>query len=156
MESASVKTCIENPEGVPIIINTSNIFSEKKLWDMLIGMNVRFPHIAIGQARHETGHYTSPICIHNHNYFGMKVSKSGRCTTNRGEARGHSVYDSWQESVLDYAFLQTTYLRDLKTEDDYFYYIDNFYAAPGNGYGEKVRKESRYVLKLYAPHLLGN
>ena len=55
-----------------------------------------------------------------------------RVNTANGTNRGHAYYDDWKESVYDYAFYQSRYLSDLKTEEEYFMYLDRSYAEADN------------------------
>lgn len=135
-------------EEVPIIIEQNLEFSEQKLWDLLVGMNVRFPHIVIAQARIESATYSSSIFKENNNMFGMKCARS-RCTTHRGQNRNHAMFDSWQECAIDYAFYQTTYMRKAKTERQYIEALSATYAEAGNSYGTAVKAEAKIVLKKY-------
>jgi len=135
-------------EKVPVIIDCNLAFSEQSMYDLLVGMNVRFPHIVIAQARIESGHYTSNIFKSNNNMFGMKCAKS-RATTNRGERGNHAMFDTWQECVIDYAFYQTTYMRKIKTEDQYISALAAIYAESPNYYAD-VKSEAAKVLKEYS------
>ncbi len=67
----------------------------------------------------------------------MKVAKI-RPTTNTGENRGHATFDTWRDCVVDYAFYQAMYLKDIKTEDQYFQYLRLYYAEDPN-YVPKLR-----------------
>jgi len=106
-------------------------FSRAKLVQTLKDLNVRFPHIVMAQAIIESGHFQSNIFRSNHNLFGMKQAKM-RCTTAKGTNLGHAYYDNWKESVYDYAFFQSRYLHDLKTEQQYLEYLDRNYAEVRN------------------------
>ena len=102
-------------------------FSVENLTKMLKDLNVRFPHIVMAQAMIESGHFQSNIFRSNHNLFGMKQARA-RCTTARGTELNHAFYDNWKESVYDYAFFQSRYLNDLRTESAYLDYLDRNYA----------------------------
>lgn len=102
-------------------------FSVENLTIMLKDLNVRFPHIVMAQAMIESGHFQSNIFRSNHNLFGMKQARA-RCTTARGTELNHAFYNNWKESVYDYAFFQSRYLNDLRTEDAYLDYLDRNYA----------------------------
>lgn len=102
-------------------------FSQEKLAEMLDDLNVRFPHIVMAQAMIESGHFQSNIFRTNHNLFGMKQARA-RCTTAKGTELNHAYYHNWRESVYDYAFFQSRYLNDLRTEDQYLEYLDKNYA----------------------------
>ena len=121
-----------------LVINQENEFSEVKLKEYIIGLNIKFPHIVFAQAKLESGYFKSTIFRENNNLFGMRVA-SRRPTTNKGENRGHAAFDNWKESVVDYAFYQARYLGDIKTEKEYIQYLKANYAEDP-GYVEKVIK----------------
>lgn len=119
-----------------IDINNRNEFTQDKLVTMLKDLNVRFPHIVVAQARLETGGYKSRIFKENNNLFGMKQA-TVRVNTASGTQHNHAYYDTWRESVYDYAFYQTRYLSGAKTESEYMYVLGQSYAEDPN-----------YVIKL--------
>jgi flagellum-specific peptidoglycan hydrolase FlgJ len=59
--------------------------------------------------------------------FGMKEAKL-RANLAKGTNRGHAYYETWQESVIDYALYYSSYLRSIKTEGEYFEYLRQNYA----------------------------
>lgn len=94
---------------------------------MLKQLNVKFPYIVMAQSIIETGHWKSNIFIENHNLFGMKEARQ-RITTASGTESNHAFYDHWRSSVYDYAFYQSSYLKNIKTEAAYFEYLGASYA----------------------------
>ena len=124
-----------------LVINQENEFNEEKLKEYIIGLNIKFPHIVFAQAKLESGYFKSNIFKENNNLFGMKIATK-RPTTNKGENRGHAAFDSWKESVVDYAFYQARYLGDIRTEGEYIQYLKANYAEDP-GYVEKVIKLSK-------------
>ena len=124
-----------------LVINQENEFSEVKLKEYIIGLNIKFPHIVFAQAKLESGYFKSTIFRENNNLFGMKIA-TRRPTTNKGENRGHAVFDTWKESVLDYAFYQARFLGDIKSEGEYIQYLRANYAEDP-GYVDKVIKLSK-------------
>ena len=124
-----------------LVLNQENEFSEEKLKEYIIGLNIRFPHIVFAQAKLESGYFKSTIFKENNNLFGMKIA-TRRPTTNKGENRGHAAFDSWKESVVDYAFYQARYLGEIKTEGEYIQYLKANYAEDP-GYVNKVIKLSK-------------
>jgi len=110
-----------------IVIREYNEFSEAKLVEKIKQLNFKFPHIILAQSYQETGHYKSGIFLENNNLFGMKQAQI-RVTLAKGTNRNHAYYDSWQDSVNDYAMFYATYLSDLKTEGEYFEYLKKNYA----------------------------
>ena len=124
-----------------LVINQENEFNEEKLKEYIIGLNIKFPHIVFAQAKLESGYFKSNIFKENNNLFGMKIA-TRRPTTNKGENRGHAAFDSWKESVVDYAFYQARYLGDIRTEAEYIQYLKANYAEDP-GYVKKVIKLSK-------------
>lgn len=137
-------------EKMLVITNAkNNSFSQAKLVQMLKDLNVRFPHIVMAQAIIESGHFQSNIFRTNHNLFGMKQARM-RCTTAKGTNLAHAYYDNWQESVYDYAFFQSRYLHDLKTEAQYLEYLDRNYAE-AKDYDLAIKRviENEKLIKLF-------
>lgn len=128
----------ETEEISKIIIKNEVEFSELALKNLLLDLNIRFPHIVLAQAKLESGNFKSHIFLENNNMFGMKEAKR-RPTTNKGTQNGHAYFDNWRDCVIDYAFYQAAYLNDLKTEEQYYQYLAASYAEDG-GYVVKVRQ----------------
>lgn len=117
-----------------ILINvqdTSLTFSEEKLISLMNELNIKFPHIVLAQAKVESGNYTSKIFRENHNLFGMKEARV-RIHTSQGTQFNHAYYNTWRESVYDYAFYQCRYLSKINTEDEYLSYLGQSYAEASN------------------------
>ncbi len=110
-------------------------FSEQNLIDYLLEVRIPHPHIVFAQARLETGHFTSTIFLENNNLFGMKRAYS-RPSTAIGMNRGHAKYESWQDSVIDFA-LYKAYVAQGKTEKEYFDLLKRSYA-----------EDPRYISKV--------
>lgn len=125
-----------------VLIDTLNVFTEKKLIDYLLKLNVKFPDIVFSQARYETGNFKSLIFIENNNLFGMKVANS-RSTTNLGEQHNHAVFNSWEMSVIDYALWQNSYTRKIKTREEYLKYLKNVYAEGTYSSIHKILSETQ-------------
>ena len=112
---------------VKVIIAKQNEFSEEKLVKLISSLHFPFPHIVMAQAMHETNFFTSSIFRENNNLFGMKMA-TVRITTSKDVNREHAVYDTWMDSVYDRAFYSATYLSNVKTEDEYYSFLGQFYA----------------------------
>ena len=125
---------LNNKEKV-VVINIVDPFKVDSLKSYLVQINVKFPDIVYAQAQLETSGFTSNIFRKNHNLFGMKQAMR-RSTTNKGEQYGHAYYDTWRESVLDYALYQCKYLSDITTKEQYLQYLKQNYAADPNYYNK--------------------
>jgi uncharacterized FlgJ-related protein len=111
-----------------IIIDEYNEFSEEKLISKIKELNFRFPHIILAQAKLETGNFKSQSFVNGNNMFGMKQAKS-RANTAQGTEFGHASYDTWKESLYDYALYYNAYLNKLRTESQYYSYLSQNYAS---------------------------
>ena len=121
-----------------IVIREYNEFSEPALIAKIKTLNFRYPHIILAQAYLESGQYQSAIFKENHNMFGMREA-SLRANLAKGTNRMHAFYDSWQDSLLDYALYYATYLSSIKTEGEYFEYLRQNYAEDPS-YVERLRE----------------
>lgn len=133
-------------EVLVINLQQRDKFTEDKLIGMLNDLNVRYPHIVLSQSRIETGRYTSKIFKENNNLFGMRQARV-RINTAKGTQYNHAFYETWRESVYDYAFYQARYLNTAKTEDEYFAILGQSYAESPT-YVQVLRQEiKRHNLK---------
>ncbi len=115
------------PEEKLIVIREEKEFSEEKLIEKIHRLNFKFPHIVLAQAKLESGNFKSAIFLENHNMFGMREARL-RANLAKGTNRSHAYYDSWEDSLLDYALYYSTYLGRLRTESEYFQYLQQSYA----------------------------
>ena len=111
---------------VILVLEHENKFTPEKLQRLLTKLNFVHSDIVYAQAVQETGRFTSTIFKENNNLFGMKVANQ-RCTTNQGVSRGHAKYNTWTDSVIDYAMYQSKYTSRF-TREQYFQYLEKYYA----------------------------
>lgn len=123
---------IEKPKVVHVekvvIAYEYDSFDENKLINAINDMKIKFPHIVYAQSILESHRWTSYLAINNNNLFGMKNSFN-RVTTANGSSKGYACYNNWKDSLYDYGFYQSSYLRHVKTEDEYFNYLKSSYAS---------------------------
>jgi hypothetical protein len=132
------------------LINEKDAFSKEKMAIMLNDLNIKFPWIPMAQSMIETGQWKSEVFLENNNLFGMREAKS-RITTSIGTNLDHAEYNSWRESVYDYAFYQSRYLGNIKNESEYYQYLNASYAEDP-GYIKKVK----YIVESYGLKKLFN
>ena len=106
--------------------------------NFLIELKVKYPHIVLSQSIIESGNYTSKVCLENNNPFGMKLSWN-IATTALGIKNGYAYYSNLRDAIIDYAFMQSSYYRSAKTEEDYYILLQKSYAEDKE-YINKVRK----------------
>ncbi len=100
-------------------------FSEELLRQCLYYEQVKYPEVVILQAILETGFYKSDIFLNGNNLFGMKYPKY-RSTVAIGTYKGHSQYEHWSDSVIDYKIWQEWYLSlgwRIDIQQDYTFYM---------------------------------
>jgi uncharacterized FlgJ-related protein len=119
-------------------ITNDSLFTKEKLILYVNSLNLKFPHIILAQAQLESGNFTSHIFKSNNNFFGMKQARS-RPTTCIRLQHGHAYYNNWKDCVIDYALYQAAYLKNIKTEEQYYNYIGRNYAENAN-YAKIVKK----------------
>lgn len=68
----------------------------------------------------------------------MKLSWN-RATTALGIKNGYAYYSNLRDAIIDYAFMQSSYYRSAKTEEDYYILLQKSYAEDKE-YINKVRK----------------
>lgn len=115
-------------------------FSEEALISLMKRLKIRHIDIVISQAKIETGNFKSKVFIENNNLFGMRFP-GNRVTLAKGENLKHAVYDNWQESVIDYAIYQSTYLRKY-SRSEYLKFLELNYAENKN-YVSLINKISK-------------
>lgn len=124
-----------------IILNLEkqqNEFTEEKFIELVKDLNMKFPHIVYAQARIESGNFKSAVFKQNHNLFGMREARV-RVNTAKGTNLNHAYYDSWKESVYDYAFYQCRYMSSASNEEQYYAALDASYAEVGGTYSKALK-----------------
>jgi len=114
-----------------------NQFSEERLRSKLSELNVRFVDVAVAQAKLETNTFRSNIFVENNNLFGMKEATM-RINLAKGSQHGHAYYDTWEDSVLDYAMWCASYAKHCRTDEQFLSLLNGYYAEDPN-YVAKLR-----------------
>lgn len=112
--------------------------NEKNLTLYMEYKHVKFIHLTLAQAKHESGHFTSKICKDNHNLFGMRKAEI-RPTTAIGIKNRYAAYQNWEQSVDDFILFQGFVMKKVKTKQGYIRFISYKYAADKNYY-KKLKK----------------
>ena len=103
---------------------------EDSVYNYILELNIQHPEIVLRQARIESGNFKSRIFLENNNMFGMKIPNK-RPNMVSGSNRGYAVYNSWQESIIDYALYQVYSGKNL-SQEDYIKMLNNNYAEDVN------------------------
>jgi len=117
--------------------NVKDDFSEQKLKEYILELNLKCPEVILAQAKLESGNFTSRAFREQNNLFGLHVARQRPTLAKKGRGK-LAHYNSWRDSVVDYAFLVADRMRKLKTREAYFEYLDANYDVPG--YSKKLLK----------------
>ena len=124
--------------SAPVKKHIRKPITDKELLEYIKELHIKFPRIVLAQAKLESGNYKSNVFNTKRNLFGMKLAAS-RPTIGKGKANEYASYNSWKESVIDYAFLQTTYYRNCRTEEQYLNQLQRSYCE-NNKYIQHLRE----------------
>lgn len=102
--------------------------------EYMLNIGMKEPEIVFKQCLLESDKFKSPIWKENHNCLGMKVAYQ-RPTLAIGENRGHAVFKSWQDCILDLRIWQIKYYKD--TTENYYNFLNRM------GYAESTEYESK-------------
>jgi len=119
------------------IVSKEEPFSKELLVEYIEQLNIRFPRVVLAQARIESGNFKSNLFKNNKNLFGMKVARR-RPTTALVSDSDFAKYDSWKESVLDYALMQARYYHHITSESAYLEALQSAYCQENN-YIDKLK-----------------
>lgn len=117
--------------------NVKDDFSEQKLKEYILELNLRYPEVILAQAKLESGNYTSRAFREQNNLFGLHVARQRPTLAKKGKGK-LAHYNSWRDSVVDYAFLVADRMRKLHSREEYLKYLDANYDVPG--YSKKLLK----------------
>lgn len=113
---------------------------------------ILFPEIVFTQSLLESNFYQSAIYKENNNPHGMKINKRGFA---KGVNRGHALYDTVDDAILDYKAWQTamikshlrSYKNNFKTKEDYYFFLNHLYKDK-KGKVYSYAEDENYVKKL--------
>ena len=109
---------------------------EDSVYQYILFLNIKHPEVVFKQAKIESGNFKSKVFKENNNMFGMKIPYK-RANIAGGENLGYAVYNTWQESIIDYALYQTYTAKGMNKEQ-YIQHLGNSYAEDPN-YKQKVK-----------------
>ena len=120
-----VKTIVER---IPVIMTTKEQeCNQENVKAFIVKLNVKFPKIVYQQVMLESNSLQSPIAKELNNLVCMENARS-RPTTGSDIGTRFARYDNWKQSLVDYALWQTYMARDITSEEDYYYLLDNLYC----------------------------
>ena len=90
-------------------------------------LNLRYPDIVYRQTILESNHFTSPLYKNLNNLLGMEATTT-RPTFGINIGQRFAKYDSWKESLADYAIWQSYMAREIRNEQEYYLLLDKIYC----------------------------
>lgn len=125
--------------------HSAKTFTKEKFIRYLKDIRIKFPEVVYAQAVQETG-FKSNVFKTKCNLFGMKVA-GVRIGIGKGKLGELAEYNTWQESVLDYAFWQMSKQKKVNTVEDYLKLLKPY--AKDQGYINKIRRISTNYKYLF-------
>lgn len=123
-------------------LNISPKTIQDSIFTEIFNIRIEHPDIVYAQAVLETGNFQSKLFIEGNNCFGMKVPAQ-RPTLARSILYGHASFNTWKESIYDYAIWQSRYCKNL-TREQYLNFLSKNYAECS----EYVNKLLHIISKL--------
>jgi flagellum-specific peptidoglycan hydrolase FlgJ len=120
-------------KGIKQTLNISKkqVSFKTQVFAYIKSLNIKHPKVVYAQAILESNSFKSKNFKTKNNIFGMRKALS-RPSTNINYTSSYAVYNSWEESVIDYALFQTSFTRSLKTQEAYLDYLQKNYATSKN------------------------
>lgn len=124
-------------EQIQIYSDPEELSIKDSVLILIKDLNIQHSDIVFQQAIIESSNFSSKVFKENNNIFGMRVPNR-RPNTVVGSKHGYAVYNSWQESVIDYALFQLYSAKNLN-RDQYLNFLNKNYSTTEN-YSEKLWK----------------
>jgi len=107
-----------NPKIVKVSVTNTVIkevpedikLSDSSLTKELMKSGCILPSVAVAQAKLETGHFKSQVCLENKNLFGIKYHK---CRYVAETKNNHASYNTYRDNIKCYVHVQNRYLRNI-------------------------------------------
>lgn len=133
-------------------LEEKNEISHKNLYNAIVESGIKFPEIVFIQAIIESGNFESRLFKNHNNLFGMRFPRVRETTATGKNKRGYARYKNWDDSVLDYYFWQSFFLRKkgASNKEEYLDLLDDIYAED-ESYVSVIKKN----LKKYR-HVFNN
>lgn len=131
---------VQNWKRIPVVVykDKPDMFTEDKLISYLKTLNIKYPEVAFAQAVIESGNFTSKKFKKDNNLFGMKKARS-RATLALNSEGNYARFNTWRESVIDYALYQSMFVRKIKSRDAYISHLADSYATSSNYSGHLIK-----------------
>lgn len=115
-------------EKVPVVIHYSEEPCDSaNLCKYIQTLNLRFPKIVYQQVMLESNYLSSSLYKTQNNLLGME-NATYRPTIGKNLGTRFAYYNNWKESLIDYALWQSYLTKDIKTEEEYYTFLDKVYC----------------------------
>lgn len=102
--------------------------TKKSVYEYMVKVGIKYPDVALIQARFESGNFKSGLFRKHSNMFGMRHPKRRTTESVKPTKSGYATYKNWKSSVLDYGLWQSRVLYKCTTKRKYIEYISKVYA----------------------------
>jgi flagellum-specific peptidoglycan hydrolase FlgJ len=124
-------------EKIPIIIRPNQeVLNEKNLRNKIKELHLKYEDVIVAQYIIESGAGTSNIYKQNNNFLGLKEPHS-RPTTSLGTNLGSSIFEDWEQCLIDYSLWQTMCARGINSQEEYIQLLGSIYAED-QSYMDKI------------------
>ena len=125
-------------EKIPVIYRMVDVqFTPDNLKQQIHKLNLPHKDIIWAQCKLETGNFSSSVFKNNNNLTGMRPAFS-RINTQSGQDLGFARYNTWTESLTDYAIYCSLYCKDM-SDEQFLDFLDRVYA-PNQNYKDNILK----------------
>lgn len=115
-------------DSVPEFMNKS---PKEGLYEALLYYGVKHPDIVYAQAIHETGNFTSNLCVNHNNLFGLYNSSKSR----------YYRFNHWTDAVVAYKNkIQYRYTGNSNSPEEYYKFLRKIGYASDPKYTSRIKK----------------
>lgn len=140
-----IKRIFIHKTKVVYVKQSAREFTQEKFVSYLKRIRIKYPEIVFAQALRETSFNSKPFRT-KCNLFGMTVA-SERIGIGKGNLNGLAEYNTWEESVIDYAFWQYSKQKLFTDKESYFRMLESYAEDPD--YVQKVKQSANQYKYLF-------
>ena len=110
-----------------VVTAKQEVAFEDSVYQYILFLNIKHPEVVFKQAKIESGNFKSKVFREYNNMFGMKMPYKRPTMAIGKTSSGFAIYDSWKDSVIDYALYQAYSAKNL-SEEAYIDHLNDHYA----------------------------
>lgn len=118
------------PPKIPGKINDDSVMNHIKK------LKIKYPKIVLAQVKLESANYKSSLFKRNNNLLGFTLANLRPTTAKYGGK--YAKYNNYIECITDYALFQASFIKNIRSENEYYTYLHKHYAVDEN-YVKKLK-----------------